>query len=423
MGTVTAMSLPDSADVVVVGAGLAGFRAARDLVSAGLDVVVLEAADRVGGRVATDVVDGFLVDRGFQVHNTAYPEARRVLDQDALDLRAFSPGALVRLGDRLHRLADPRRRPHAADSTVAAPIGSPLDKARIALLAARDALLPISRLIGGPETSTYRALRDRGLSDEVIDRFLRPFLAGVFLEDELATSSVFFDLVWRTFARGTVCVPAGGMRQIPRQLAGTIPPGTVHTGLRAERVAAGEVATAGGTVRARAVVVATDPTTSARLLPAMPAPPMNAVTTIYHVVPEAPVTEPIPLLDGERSGPIVNSVVLTAAAPTYSPDARALVSTSVLGAEPPSDGELRRALERLYGRSVADWEHLTTVRVPEALPRAEPPLGSLRKPVDLAHGLFVAVSLRSPPSILGSWVSATRAAAAVLRSLTGKAAA
>jgi phytoene dehydrogenase-like protein len=417
------MSPPRTADVVVVGAGLAGLRASGDLAGAGLDVVVLEAADRVGGRVATDVVDGFLVDRGFQVHNTAYPEAARVLDQAALGLRAFSPGALVRLGDRLHRLADPRRRPLAAVSTIAAPIGSPLDKARVALLAARDGLLPAGRLIGGRETTTYRALRDRGLSDEVIDRFLRPFLAGVFLEDELTTSSVFFDLVWRTFARGKVCVPAGGMRQIPRQLASRLPDGIVHLGVTVERVRPGEVDTTAGTIRARSVLVATDPGTSARLLPDLAAPAMNSVTTVYHVVADPPVAEAILLLDGERSGPIVNSVVLTNAAPTYSPDGRALVSTSVLGTDPPADADLRRALERLYGVSVAGWEHLATVRVPEALPRADPPLGTLRRPVDLGDGLFVAGDHRDTPSIQGALVSGKRAAAAVLRSTSRKEAA
>lgn len=423
MGTVAAMSLPSTADVVVVGAGLAGLRAARGLAAAGLDVVVLDAADRVGGRVATDVVDGFLVDRGFQIYNTAYPESARVLDHDALDLRAFTPGALVRRGDRLHRIADPRRRPLATASTLAAPIGSPLDKARVALLAVGDALLPVDRLLGRPETSTYRALRDRGLSDEVIDRFLRPFLAGVFLERELTTSSAFFDLVWRTFARGSVCVPAGGMRQIPLQLAAGLPAGIVHTGLCAERVRPGEVDTTAGTLRARAVVVATGPVTAARLLPSLPVPGTTSVTTIYHVVDQPPVDEPILLLDGERPGPIVNSLVLTNAAPTYSADGRALVSTSVLGLDPPDEPTLRRELERLYGVGVGDWQHLTTVRVPDALPRADPPLGDLRRPVDLGDGLFVAGDHRDTPSIQGAMVSGKRAAAAVLRSIHRKAAA
>lgn len=123
---------------------------------------MLEAAEQVGGRVATDVVDGFLLDRGFQVYNTAYPESARILDHKALDLRSFTPGALVRVGDRLHRLADPRRRPLAAPGTLLAPIGSPADKVRVALLAARDALVPADRLTAAPETTTYEALKARG---------------------------------------------------------------------------------------------------------------------------------------------------------------------------------------------------------------------------------------------------------------------
>jgi phytoene dehydrogenase-like protein len=405
---------PAEAEVVVVGAGLAGLAAARRLAVTGVEVVLLEAGPTVGGRVATDVVDGFLIDRGFQVYNTAYPEAARVLDHDALDLRPFTPGALVRVGDRLHRVADPRRRPLAAPGTVLAPIGSPLDKARVALLAGRDALLPAGRLTDGPETSTYEALRQRGLSDTVIDRFLRPFLAGVFLERDLATSSRFFDLVWRTFARGSVCVPAGGMRRIPDQLAARLPAGTLRLGVSATAVRSGEVVTDRGTIRARSVIVATDPGTAARLLPGLAAPLMNAVTTVYHAVAEPPVTEPTLVLDGEGAGPIVNSVVLTAAAPTYSPDERALISTSVLGATAPDDAALRRDLERLWGVSTSDWETVAVTAVPAALPAAPPPL-RFRQPVELGDGLYVAGDHRDTPSIQGAMVSGKRAAAAVLR--------
>jgi phytoene dehydrogenase-like protein len=408
------MSIPSEAHTVVIGAGLAGLAAARRLTAAGAEVVVLEAAGTAGGRVATDVVDGFLIDRGFQVYNTAYPEAARVLDHAGLDLRAFTPGALVRVGDRLHRVADPRRRPLAAPGTVLAPIGSPADKVRLALLAGRDALLPAGRLARAADTTTYEALRARGLSDTMIDRFLRPFLAGVFLEDELTTSSRFFDLVWRTFARGSVCVPAGGMRRIPDQLAAGLPAGTLHLGVAVRAVRPGQVVTDQGTIRAASIVVATDPGTAATLLPGLTAPRMNTVTTVYHAAPEPPVQEPTLVLDGERRSPVVNTVVLTEAAPTYSPDTRALVSSSVLGVDPPDDAAMRTELERLYGVSTSDWETVATVRVPDALPAAPPPL-RLRQPVDLGDGLFVAGDHRDTPSIQGAMVSGRRAATAVLR--------
>jgi phytoene dehydrogenase-like protein len=401
------------ADVVVVGAGLAGLACARALGEAGIDVAVHEASDAVGGRVRTDHVDGMLLDRGFQVHNTGYPEAQRVLDHEALDLRAFSAGALVRYGDRLHRVGDPRRVPSWALSTVRAPIGSVKDKALIGVLAARDALERPDRLLARRERTTYAALRAQGLSDTVIDRFFRPFLSGVFLEDRLDTSSRFFDLVWRSFARGSQCVPAAGMGAIPAQLAGRLFAGVVRLGSPVTRVAAGSV---DGT-RARAVVVATDPQTAADLLPGLERPAMNGVTTHYHLAPEPPVRLPAIVLDGEAAGPVANTVVLTNAAPSYAPG-RHLVSSSVVSGDA-GEPAVRAHLARLYDVDTRDWQHVATYDVRAALPSQAPPMGRLRRPVRLDRGLYVAGDARDSASIQGALVSGRRAAQAVLADLGG----
>ena len=171
---------------------------------------------------------------------------------------------------------------------------------------------------------------------------------------------------------------------------------------------------------ARSVVVAADPLTAADLLPGLPRPLMHGVTTHYHVAPVAPVAWPIIVLDGESAGPVANSVVLTNAAPSYSPDSRALISTSVLGTGHLTDRELRHALERLHGVSTVDWEHLASVPVPYALPAAVVPLGNLRRPVSLGDGRFVAGDHRDTPSIQGAMVSGCRAARAVLASMAGR---
>lgn len=390
-------------DVIVVGAGLAGLACARRLCATGLEVELHEAGDRVGGRVRTDVVDGMLLDRGFQVHNTGYPEAQRVLDHETLDLRRFVSGALVRVGDRLHRVGDPRRVPGWAPTTVAAPIGSLADKARIGMSALRAGLVPPSRLLDADETTTEQALRDRGFSPMVIDRFFRPFLSGVLLEDELETSSRFFDLVWRSFVRGSQCVPSAGMGAIPQQLADGLPSDVVRLGSLVPRLS---------DVRARAVVVATDPRTAGELLPGLPVPRMNGVTTHYHLAPEPPVRTAAIVLDGERSGPVTNSVVLTNAAPSYAPG-RHLVSSSVVHGDA-SEPAVRAHLARLYDVDTSGWEHVAAYDIREALPSQAPPMGRFRRPVGLTDGRFVCGDHRDSGSIQGALVSGRRAADAVL---------
>ena len=395
-----------------MGAGLAGLACARRLSAAGVQVEVVEAGDAVGGRVRTDVVDGMLLDRGFQVHNTGYPEAARVLDHDALDLRTFSAGALVRVGDRLHRVGDPRRTPTWAPATALAPIGSLKDKALVAALAAQAALHSADTLLSRSKTTTYDALRAGGLADVVVDRFFRPFLSGVFLEDDLATSSRFFDLVWRSFVRGSQCVPATGMRAVPEQLAKGL---QVRLDSPAEQVRARSLVVGGERLTARAVVVAAAAPDAGRLLPGLDVPPQHGVTTHYHLAPEPPVAQPAIVLDGERSGPVANTLVLTNAAPSYAPG-RHLVSSSVVRGDA-TEPAVRAHLSRLYGVDTAGWEHVVAYDVGAALPSQAPPMGRFRKAVRLEPGLYVCGDHRDSASIQGALVSGRRAADAVLHEL------
>lgn len=404
-------------DVAVVGAGLAGLCTALHLTQAGLEVTVLEAADEVGGRVRTDVVDGLRLDWGFQVYNTAYPEAARVLDHKALNLRAFEAGVRVRIGDRLHRLSHPLRRPQDLLATLRAPIGSPLDKVVLARLALRVVALPPARLLAATERTAYDAFRAQGLSVEVIDRLLRPFLSGVFLEDQLTTSSRFADLVLRSFALGRQAVPALGMREIPRQLAARLPERAMHLSVAARAVRAGAVEHDGGTLRAAAVVVATAAPAAARLLPGLPVPAMHGVTTLYHLADQAPLPDGMIVVDGDAAGPVVNTVVLSNAAATYADRGRVLVSSSVLGTS--EEPVVRRHLSRLYGVDTSGWDHVATYDIADGVPDQRPPQGRLRRPVRLEAGLFVAGDHRDSGSIQGAMVSGRRAARAVLADLHG----
>lgn len=416
---------PSGVDVLVVGAGLAGLRAATVLHRRGLTVRVLEAADRVGGRMATDVVDGFRCDRGFQVLNSSYPALHAALAPHGLDTlgaRAFEPGAAIRAGDgELHRFVNPLRRPASAPATALDDLFGPIDKAKLVAWTAKVLASPPSRTATLVGSSAAQDLDAAGLGGAVTDRFLRPFLSGVLAETALETSTAFVRLVWRSFALGTIVVPDDGMEALPRRLAAALPEGTVTPGTRVRAVRGGPTPaldTDGGTLSARAVVVAADPRTAAALLPGVAEPRMNALTTFFHVPPQAPTAAALLHLDG-TGGPVVNTMVLTAAAPGYSADGRPLVASSIVGT-PGSTGldepAVRRELARIWGVGTDDWLHLHTAQVDEALPLFEAGR-PVRRDVDLGENLFVAGDHRDTPSTQGALVSGRRAAQAVLARL------
>ncbi|WP_233488833.1 NAD(P)/FAD-dependent oxidoreductase [Blastococcus sp. TF02-09] len=404
--------MPARAEVVVIGAGLAGLSVATRLAAAGRDVLVLEAAGHAGGRLTTDRVDGFLVDRGFQVLNTGYPRAAD-LDLDALELGWFLTGARVWVDGRAHRVLDPRSRPTSIAATATAPIGTLPEKAALAAFSVRAGFLPVERLRQAPDRTAAEALQQAGLGGLVQERFLRPFLAGVLLEDRLETSGHYLDLLWRSFVRGRIGLPARGMQSIGQQLADRLPEGALHLGCRVTGVASGLVRTTDGSIAADAVVVATDPDTAAGLLPSVTASAPRQVTTHLHVLPASPWDDALLVL-GRPGGQLVNSVVLTDAQPRYSPDGRALVASSTLA--PSREADVREEVARAHGVATGDLAHLTSVTVPAAQPAALPPL-ELRRPVDLGDGVFVCGDHRDTPSIQGALASGARTARAVLRHL------
>ncbi|WP_030169292.1 NAD(P)/FAD-dependent oxidoreductase [Streptomyces sp. NRRL S-813] len=483
-------------DVVVVGAGVAGLSAAHRLTSAGVTTAVLEAAPYVGGRMSTEKVDGFRLDRIGQLLFTSYPQLGRGPGLDALVLRPFAPGVLLHSDGRHHRAAAPAGggsvrsargalhavralasaprssappggvrtgralrpvppdtgfRPDTPPHTGAAPaarldapfpgtaplvrtgrprpglgdraqpfgIGAPL---RLRTALARIAATPVERLLARPELPAGQALAARGLPARTVDGFLRPLLSALLCDPDLTTSSRCADLALHAFASGRLCLPEGGAEVLPELLAGALPPGTVHTGVRVTSVATNSVTTAEhGEIRCRAVLVATDARTAAELLPGLRVPDFHPVTVVHHTTDEPPATGGHLLLDSDRGGPVSHTAVISHVDPSRAPAGRALVSSTVLG-EPPADVDaaVRRHLSRLYGTSTARWETLAVHHTREAVPAMRPP-HDLRRPVRLLAGLYVCGDHRDTSTLQGALHSAHRACAALLADLgTGR---
>jgi hypothetical protein len=287
----------------------------------------------------------------------------------------------------------------------------------IGVFSVRAGYEKVARLLSARERTAEEALRAADVGDLALERFFRPFLAGVLLEDRLETSSHHLDLVWRSFVRGRVGLPAAGMQSVGEQLAARLPADRLHLHTRVEEVGGRSVRTAEGTTSADAVVVATDPDTAAALLPGIEAAAPRQVTTHLHVLPASPWPDPLIVL-GEPGSPLVNTVVLTDAQPAYSPDGRALVASSTLAVT--TEREVREDVARAHGVSPADLDHLTSVTVTGAQPAATPPLRH-RRAVELGGGLFVCGDHRDTPSIQGAMASGARAARAVLRTLRARA--
>lgn len=412
------------ADVVIIGAGIAGLSAAHRLTSAGVNVSVLEAAPHVGGRMVTHDVDGFRLDHIGPLLSSAYPELSTTPGLDGLVLRDFAAGVLVHSGGRQYRAGDIRsargalKAVRTRSSAPRAPLGGTIEQARLGAWLGRLAAAPAARILARPDRTALSALSARGLSPRTLSGFLHPLLTALLSDPGLTTSSRVAELALRSYARGRLCVPSSGSAALPRLLAAALPPGTVRTGVHVTAADITSVRTKEhGELGCRSLLLATGAGAAAELLPGLRMPAFHPVTVLHHTAPAPPSTGAHLLLDADRSGPVAHTAVMSEVDPSRAPHGRTLITSTVLGPPPPDlDRTVRAHLAVLYGTPTHDWELLAAHHDPEAVP-AMPPPHDLRRPVRVLAGLYVCGDHRDTSTVQGALHSGQRAASAILADL------
>ncbi len=405
--------LPATCDVVIVGAGLAGLSASRYLTAAGCDVHVLEASDGVGGRVRTDHVDGFTLDRGFQILLTAYPELKKQFDVDALNLQPFDPGALVWINGKGKVFSDPLRRPKSFVATAVAPIGSVVDKIRLATLRLSVTRGNGAALLSHPDITTAKMLSGRGFSPKMIQRFFTPLVGGIQLDPQLTASRRMFDVVFRMLNQGDAVVPAAGMSAISEQLASHTPAEKIHLATRVVSATKNGVVTENGhTISAKVVIVAVEGP-AASTLTGIPPVQSRSVSCVYFASTSAPTNKKLIILDGTGQGPVLNIAVMSNIAPSYAPEGQHLIAAALPGCIGDDVEDIaRQQLQTMFGTQVESWKHLRTYRIAHGQPDQSPPFNPKKKQ-KLDNGIFICGDHRDTASTQGALFSGRRCADAV----------
>lgn len=355
--------------ITIIGAGIAGLTCAKYLKDKGIEALILEASDEVGGRVRTDIVNGYKLDRGFQVLLTSYPEAEQLLDYDALRLKPIPSGARIRNGTEFFTMPNPLKNFSSAPQALLSPVGGFIDKFKVLQLnfATRDADEPNSR--SGESTISF--LKDLGYSETMLDRFFIPFFRGVFLDEEMRTDSALFKFLYSQFSQGDVVIPEDGMQAIPEQIKSCLSPEQIRLNTKVEEIVGSKVYLGDGEViESDVIVVATDAQMSAKLLGEESKILFNGTTCLYF---ESDASldldgEPFLIINSNKDELIDHILPVSDTMPSFAPSGKTLISVNVVGNEKVAEQDIIAELGDWFGQD-KKWDHLRTYQIPNALPQ------------------------------------------------------
>lgn len=407
---------------IIIGAGISGLTAAVNLHKAGKEVLILEASDRVGGRIKTDIVDGFRLDHGFQVFLTAYPEAKAILDYDKLNLKRFLPGSAVMYDGGMFEIADPIRRPSALFSTAFAPVGSISDKFKTLTLKNKLLSNSVEEIFNNPEKDTLQYLKEYGFSTKMINRFYGPFFSGIFLENNLETTSRMFDFVMKMFSEGHAALPSLGMEEIPKQLLNSIPINSVRYNTKVLNVVDNAIILENGEkLEAQNIIIATEATGLASAYIPKENQEYHSVTNAYFEAPKPPNDKAQVVINASKSKRYINNMtVLTNVSADYAPKGKNLISISYNGIDDFSNesisNNIKNELKPWLGEETNSWKLIKTYKIKYGLPK----LATVKNDIDhqnikLSDSLYICGDHLLNGSINAAMKSGRLAAEAILK--------
>lgn len=358
-------------DAIIIGGGIAGLTAALELEKQHQKVLILEKTDRVGGRVKTDLVDGFLLDHGFQVYLTAYPEGQKLLNHEELHFKTFYSGALCYNAQSRFTVSDVKRYPSSFFQMAFSPVGSVSDKLKLARLNNLLSVEEIKDIFEKPEQTTLSYLKDKGYGDRIIERFFKPFYSGIFFDKKLETSSRMFEFVFKMFALGEAALPSEGMEAIPKQLKAGLQTTDFNFNAEVGHIEQQRVQLKSGEyIEAPQILIATKPD---EMVPQLDSSiQWRASSTYYFSADASLLNQNVIALNSQKSKLVNHFTVISDTAKSYAPKGKHLVSVSLedmpLSSSIITSEMIKEELARSFGSEVRHWKFLKNYDIHESLP-------------------------------------------------------